>query len=157
MKIEYSQQIKTFYERFLINLPADSSYRGRAWSPEKWGDSPEASDTLGALIAAGEKTASCTTYWAWAADRFRFPALGLLTMVLDGADNPLCIIETYELSLRKFKEVDAAFAAAEADGDRSLLHWRKSRWLWFTEQLKTLGHTMTEDMVLVCERYRRIF
>ena len=155
-KIEYSKEIKTYYDRFLINLPHDSTLRGRTWSPDKWGNTPEEADAIGALIAAGEKTASCTSYWAWSADRFRFPALGLLTMVLDGADRPLCMIETYELSLRRFIDVDAEFAHAEGEGDRSLLHWRKSHWLWFTEQLKTYGRQPTEDMILVCERYRKI-
>lgn len=156
-RIEYSQPIKTFYERFLVNVPFNSSLRNRTWSPEKWGETPEESDAIGRMIAEGEKTASCTTYWAWAMDRYRFPALGMLTMVLDGADNPLCMIETYELSLSKFKDVDAAFAMAEAVGDRSLLHWRKIHWIWFSDQLKNLGHEPNEDMILVCERYRKIF
>jgi hypothetical protein len=44
--------------------------------------------------------------------------------MLDGAGRPHAIIETIELKLLKFGEVDAAFAFDEGEGDLTLAYWQ---------------------------------
>ena len=41
--------------------------RGEGYSAEGWGDSPQMADELGALIAAGTKTATCSALWEYEA------------------------------------------------------------------------------------------
>ncbi len=41
--------------------------------------------------------------------------MGAKTIVLDGNGNPLCIIETIEMLIRAFNEVDAKFAYKEGE------------------------------------------
>ena len=41
-----------------------------------------------------------------------------------GAAQPRCVIETTEVTYRRFDDVDAAFAYEEGEGDRSLAYWR---------------------------------
>ena len=36
-----------------------------------------------------------------------------------------CVIETTEVTYRRFSEVDAAFAYDEGEGDRSLAYWQQ--------------------------------
>lgn len=149
--------IESYWQAFQDQLPAESPYRGRGYVAEGWGDSPALADELGALIAAGTKTATCSALWEWEADGEALPAAGLLTVVLDGADRPLCIVETTEVTVRRYCDVDAPFAHAEGEGDRSLAYWRAAHWRFFGRTLGRVGREPTEEMPLVCERFRVIY
>jgi uncharacterized protein YhfF len=109
-----------------------------------FGDSPALADELAALVLSGIKTATC-----WAAVEGRKAEVGKLTVMLDGAGRPLAVIETVELTQRRFGEVDAAFAFDEGEDDRSLASWRKEHRRYFTR----LGQ-YTDDMLLYCERFK---
>lgn len=150
-------QVEAYWQAFQAGLPADSPYRGRGYMAEGWGDSPAMADELGALIAAGVKTATCSALWEWEADGEAIPAVGLLTVVLDGADQPLCIVETTEVTVRRYGDVDDAFADAEGEGDRSLRYWREAHWRFFSRSLRRIGREPTEEMPLVCERFGVIY
>ena len=43
----------------------------------------------------------------------------------DGSDNPVAVIETMELSIKAFNEVDEQFAYDYGEWDRSLEGWRR--------------------------------
>lgn len=149
--------LETYYQDFLASLPPDSPYRTRPYEAAAFGDSPELADQLGHLIVAGIKTATCSAVWSYEAEGEPIPELGLLTIILDGRGQPLCIIETTEVTIRRFDEVDAAFAYAEGEDDRSLAAWRAGHLRFFTRTLAPIGRTPTPDMPLVCERFRVIF
>jgi uncharacterized protein YhfF len=55
------------------------------------------------------------------------------------------------VSYRRYNEVDAAFAHEEGEGDRSLDHWRDAHRRYFTR----MGR-FSEDMMLMCERFRLV-
>jgi uncharacterized protein YhfF len=84
------------------------------------------------------------------------PEVGQKTIVLDGSDDPLCTIETTEVEVRPYNEVDARFAYEEGEGDRSLESWRQAHWRFFSRTLPNMGKEPTPDMPLVCERFRVI-
>ena len=79
---------------------------------------------LGALIVAGIKTAICSALRAYEAEREPLPSVGLKTIVLDGNGDPLCIVETTQVKLQPYDEVEARFAFEEGEGDRSLEYRR---------------------------------
>ena len=112
-----------------------------------FGDSPELADELLALVLAGIKRATCNSI-ADAEARNLMPKLGEINVVLDGAGRPACSIETTGVDLMRFCEVDAAFAAAEGEGDGSLAYWRAAHQGYFQRQ-----GTFAEDMMVVCERF----
>jgi uncharacterized protein YhfF len=145
------------WQAFLASLPVDSPYRQRTYIVEPWGDTPALADELGGLIAAGTKTAACSPLVEFESQGQPIPAPGLLTIVIDGRGEPLCIIETSEVSRRRFDEVDAAFARAEGEGDRSLAYWREAHRRYFTRTLARVGLEFREDMILVCERFRVVY
>jgi uncharacterized protein YhfF len=109
-----------------------------------FGDDPELANELAALVLAGTKTATC-----WAASDGASTYIGKLMVVLSGSGRPLAVIETVELSQRRFSDVDAAFAYDEGEGDRSLAYWREAHRRYFTR----LGQ-FAEDMLLYCKRFR---
>ena len=157
MGILNQESIQAYREKFLASLPADSPYRSKSYVAEGWGDGPEMADELGALIVLGIKTATCSAVWAWEAEGNPVPKDGYITIALDGRGEPLCIVETYEITIRKYNEVDADFARAEGEGDLSLEYWREAHKRYFTRTLAKVGKEFSEEMPLVCERFRVIY
>src|SRR5512138_95990 len=148
------ETVKKYWEQFLAGLPPDSPYRTKTYVAEGWGDSPAMADELGALIAHGSKTATCSALWEWEAEGNPIPRPGLVTIVLDGGGEPLCIVEAVEVSIRKYNEVDADFAREEGEGDLSLNYWREAHRNFFSRALQKIGKDFSEDMPLVCERFK---
>jgi len=149
--------IRNYRQEFLSTLPADSPYRDKKFLTEGWGDSPEMADELGALIAAGTKTATCSALWEWEAEGESPPETGTVTIVVDGRGEPLCIVETVEVAVRNYNGVDADFAREEGEGDLSLEYWREAHRRFFSRSLPKIGMEFSEEMPLVCERFRLIY
>jgi uncharacterized protein YhfF len=114
-------------------------------------------DELGALIANGTKTATCSALWEYEAEGEPPPETGMKTIVLDGNGDPLCVVETTEVEVRPYDQVDAQFAYEEGEGDRSLGYWREAHWRFFSRTLPGIGRESAVDMPLVCERFRVIY
>lgn len=112
-----------------------------------FGDSAELADELLELVLIGKKTA---TAWA-AAEGDKGVVVGKRWIVKDGQGRSGAILETVELTRRRFGEVDAAFAHDEGEGDRSLAWWREAHRRYFTRR----GEFWPE-MELYCERFRLI-
>jgi uncharacterized protein YhfF len=152
-----TERIDAYRRTFLDSLPADSPLRQRPITAEPFGDTPELADELAALVLAGTKTATCSALWEYEAGNEPIPRVGDLWMVLDGQGVPLCIVETTEVAIRAFDQVDARFARDEGEGDRSLAYWRKAHRDFFTRSLAAIGREPTSAMPLVCERFRVIY
>jgi uncharacterized protein YhfF len=151
------ETIAAYWQAFISTLPSDSPYRTKTYIAEGWGDGPEMADELGALIAAGTKTATCSAWWEWEAEGETPPEPGSITVVVDGRGQPLCIVETVEVTIRKYNEVDADFARQEGEGDLSLGYWREVHRNVFSRYLSKIGRQFSEQMPLVCERFRLIY
>ena len=111
-----------------------------------FGDSPAMADDLAALVLSGRKRATC-----WAASDGLLTEVGKRMIMTDGAGRPLAVIETVEITQRRFVDVDAGFAYDEGEGDRSLAYWRRAHRAYFTRR-----NQFAEDMLLYCERFRLI-
>jgi uncharacterized protein YhfF len=111
-----------------------------------FGDSPDLADELLELVLKGLKTATCSTE-----DEPNLSKPGERWIVLDGRGTPRCVIESTEITFRRYGEVDAAFAHDEGEGDRSLAYWRDAHRRYFGR----LGR-FSEDMMLMCERFRLV-
>jgi uncharacterized protein YhfF len=151
------EAIEAYWQKFLSTLPPDSPCHSKSYIAEGWGDSPGLADELGALIAQETKTGTCSALWEWDAEGNPIPEKGLVTIVLDGRGEPLCIVETVEVTIRNYNEVAADFARAEGEGDLSLEYWRAAHKNFFSHTLAKIGKEFSEDMPLVCERFRVIY
>jgi uncharacterized protein YhfF len=118
----------------------------RALETFSFGDHPSLADELAELVLAGKKTATC-----WAAAQGLLTEVGKQMVLLDGTGRPRAVIETVELTQRRFPEVDAAFASDEGEGDRTLAYWRGAHEIYFSR----LGQ-FAPDMLLWCERFRLV-
>ena len=108
--------------------------------------SPELADELAELVLAGKKRATC-----WAAGEGPKTEVGKQWVVLSGFGRPVAVIETVELTQRRFDEVDEAFAFDEGEDNRTLASWRRAHQSYFGRQ-----GTFAPDMLLWCERFRLV-
>lgn len=110
-------KVEKYWHAYLATLPEDSPVRGEEYTAERFGDGPEMADSLVALVAAGVKSATCSALWEYEAEDEPITEVGQKTIILDGEDRPLCIIETTEVEIRPYDEVDARFAHEEGEGE----------------------------------------
>jgi uncharacterized protein YhfF len=111
-----------------------------------FGDSPQLAQELAELVLVGKKRATC-----WAASEGPKTYVGKQWVVLDGSGVPIAVIETIELTQRRFDRVDAAFAFEEGEGDRTLASWGRAHRNYFGRQ-----GTFAPDMAPYCERFRLV-
>lgn len=149
--------IEHFWYAFLAGLPPDSRYFGKNYVAKSFGDSPAFADELAHLIVRGIKTGTCSALWELEAKGNPIPRPGLISIVFDGHDKPKCIIETTEVFVCRFNVIDDEFARAEGEGDLSLEYWRKAHISFFSRVLPKIGKEFSEEMPLVCERFRVIY
>ena len=112
-----------------------------------FGDSPELANEMLELVLIGKKSATC---WA-ASEGDKGVVVGKRWIVKDGQGRPSAILETVEVTRRRFGEVDAAFAHDEGEGDRTLADWREAHTDYFTRRGE-----FSPDMELYCERFRLV-
>ncbi|MEM9119038.1 MAG: ASCH domain-containing protein [Cyanobacteria bacterium P01_F01_bin.56] len=148
--------IAQYWQNYLQTLTLAMD-RSVPYLVDQFGDTPELANELGQLVLNGTKTATCSTLWEWQAEAEPLPTVGIHTIVIDGDGQPLCIIQTTEVTIQAFNEVDAQFAYNEGEGDRTLASWRQMHWQYFVRVLPHIGKVPTLDMPLVCERFRVVF
>ena len=137
--------VESFWDlaRFHAKLNTAPSYFGpttlEVVPPPAWsfGASPEEADALLALVLDGTKTATASAHADYEAKGEPLPEPGTLGIVLDGAGHPRALVETTDVRVVAFDEVDAEHAHLEGEGDRSLERWRAEHERFFTEHATT--------------------
>ena len=114
-------------------------------------------NSLADLVRRGEKAATATLVWENEAGGKDAPQPGDLSVVTSWDGRPLCVIETTDVRVHAFEDVDAEFAAAEGEGDRSLAFWREAHWSYFGRVCDRRGRERSRRMPVVCERFRVVF
>lgn len=114
---------------------------------EKFGDSDQLADELSELILRGIKTATCSAY-----DPEYIISPGYQAIVLNGAGDPVCVIETTRVENIRFDQIDADFARQEGEDDLSHDYWRREHQRFFER-----AGIFKEDMLLQCEWIKVIY
>ena len=123
-----------------------------AWA---FGDNPVLADELLALVLAGTKTGTSSALADYDAEDTPMPVVGELSIILDGAGHPAALIRTTDVQVVAFDDVDADFAAAEGEDDRSLESWRTEHTKYF---LRTLDlDALPADFQIVTERFELLY
>jgi uncharacterized protein YhfF len=107
---------------------------------------------LGRLVRDGPKRATASLRSAYGDDQ-PLPAVGDLSVVLDGRGEPLCVIRTTHVETRAFGDVDEAFAWTEGEGDRSLAFWREAHIRAFASE----GHPLRNEDEIVLETFELLW
>jgi uncharacterized protein YhfF len=116
----------------------------------RFGDNETLCEELVALVAQGRKTATCGALRDFEAGGEPLPVAGRRDVALHWDGRPAVVIETVEVTRRRFRDVDEGFALAEGEDD-SLEGWREGHRRFFE---RTGG--WDPEMMLICERFRLV-
>jgi len=130
-----------------INLP-----EGRIFL-DRFGDSPELSRSLIALIRGGGKRAGASLLWGHEHEGDPVPAVGDVGIVLDDSDEPALVTRVTSVEVCPFDQVTPEFASLEGEGDLSLSWWRHAHWLFFSRECAAIGRVPDESMPVVCAAF----
>ncbi len=122
-----------------------------AWA---FGETP---DELAALVVSGRKTATASAYPLYALEQEPLPRAGEYSVILDGGEQAVCIIQTTKVYVTPFREISAEHARREGEGDLSLAYWRRVHERFFREELAGAGLSFTEEMPVVCEEFACVY
>jgi len=111
-------------------------------------------DYLAQLVVDGLKTATCSGYIFYELENEPLPTTGDYSIILNNNDQPVAIIKTVEVTLTPMNEVTEEFAIAEGEGDRTYTYWWEAHEKFFRNELNAIGREFSEDMLLVCERFK---
>lgn len=116
----------------------------------KFGDNRELCSRLLSLVRTGKKRATCGALRDFHDSNELMPVVGRRDIALDWDGKPELVIETTEITIRRFCDVDADFALAEGE-DETLEGWRAGHQAFFER-----NGGWNPDMELVCERFRLV-
>jgi uncharacterized protein YhfF len=136
--------IEAFWTEFVAATGIDGPHE--AWA---FGDPslPDLATELALLVRGGPKRATAGLASDYEDEAEALPEIGDLSVILDGRGSPVCVIQTTAVEIRRFGDVDEAFARDEGEGDRTLEWWRRAH-LWFFEQQ---GTPIDDDSLMVLE------
>lgn len=130
------------------------------YSVEYFGDGPSLADELMAQVIHGGKRATSSLENEYLAEGEPLPVVGSHWIACDSTGNPRIIMRTSQVRLLAFDEVDADFAFAEGEDDRSLGSWRREHQkFWQRTQLADFGTRWNPEITsqpgqrIVCERF----
>ncbi len=119
-------------------------------------DNRRDADELAHLVKSGIKTATSSLCEMYDIDEEdTLPRVGEYSVITNWDGKAQCIIETVEVTLLPFREVEEEFAYLEGEGDRTLEHWRRVHREFFQRELK--NQTFSEDMLVVCEKFKVVY
>jgi len=115
-----------------------------------YGDTPELSEELLALIRTGQKRAGTGLLWAYETDDQALPETGDIEIVVDHNNEPALVTRLTSVEIVPYAEVTPAYAAIEGEGDGSLDYWRRAHWAFFSRECQRIGREPSEAMPVIC-------
>ena len=115
-----------------------------------FGDSESLSEWLLELVRSGRKTATCEALRYFENTNEPLPAVGRRDIALNWDGTPALVIQTTEVVLRRFCDVDEAFALKEGENE-DLAGWRRDHEAYFER-----NGGFDEKMMVVCEQFELV-
>ena len=109
------------------------------------------------LVLQGKKTATASLVWECDHKPEDTPVLHGYSVVTDFDGNPKCVVQTTEIRVVPFNQVDAEFAFDEGEGDQSLDYWRGVHWDYFSRRCAAIGREPSLEMPVICERFALLY
>ncbi|MEW6733521.1 MAG: ASCH domain-containing protein [Acidobacteriota bacterium] len=152
--INPSDTLKNFWIEFCDASGISTNTPYQVWY---FGNNREMADQLVQLVLSGKKRATASLGYCCEQQPEIAPLPNGISIVTDFDGNPICILQTTEIRTIPFNQVDEAFAADEGEGDLSIQYWRTEHWKYFSHECENLGKEPSEDMLVVCERFKVLY
>jgi uncharacterized protein YhfF len=141
---------EAMWEAYCRATGTEGNYQAWAFAAD---DTPELRDELAESVRIGRKTATSSLLAPYEEEGEPLPKVGDHIVILDSAGRPVCITRTTWVTIRRFGDVDAAFAAEEGEGDLSYDYWRDLHIEFFAH----IGRAVNDDTMLVQERFEVVW
>lgn len=139
-----------YWDEFWKSQCQEKPEKVSAW---QFGANP---DHLAQLVIDGVKSATCSGLIFYEIENEPLPSIEDYSIILNSKDEPLAIIKTVDVKIMPMNEVPEEFAIAEGEGNRTYQYWKEAHETFFSKELSGLGLEYSEDMMLVCERFKLI-
>src|SRR5699024_3721504 len=141
------ESVTSMWKNFLSTLN-DSASKNLTYTSWPFGANAEQARELADLVKTVEKTGTSSLYLHYEHDKEPVPQIGEYSIITDWDGEAEAIIQNVDVNIMPFHEVGATFARKEGEGDKSLAYWRRVHIDFFTNELKELNKTFSEDMYL---------
>ncbi len=116
-------------------------------------DNQADADLCADLVVQGHKCATATSLAELILAGQRIPRPRDYWIVTNWAGEAKAAIRTTSVDIRRFGDVDAAFAEAEGEGDLTLEWWRTAHDAYYRRVLANSPYVVNDDLEIACERF----
>ena len=116
----------------------------------KFGDGKLLSESLLELVRSGKKTATCEALRYFEQANEPLPTVGRKDIALTWDGTPALVVETTDVVVRRFCDVDEAFALKEGENE-DLAGWRRDHEAYYRR-----NGGFDERMMVVCEQFELV-
>lgn len=109
------------------------------------------------LVKKGIKKATSDSLLGIQYRNEKLPKIGDFTVVTDWSGKAQCIIKNTKVQLKPFFSINEEYAKTEGEGDKSLAHWKKVHWEYYTKELEEFNRLPRESMIIVCQEFEKVF
>jgi len=113
------------------------------------GGTPDLADEGAALILDGTKTATSSPFWDYPDGRI--PFVGALSVLLDGQQRVVAVVETTHVQTVRFRDVSDEMAKAYGEGERTLEWWHRIIGDWYRSKAAQDKQPFDEDTEIIWE------
>lgn len=122
-----------------------------------FGDNQKDANILADLVCKDIKKATSHSLLGLQLRNEKLPKIDDFFVVTDWSGKAKCIIRTTSVKLIPFFAIHSEHARLEGEGDKSLEYWKKAHWEYYTRELAEFERTPRESMIIVFERFEKVF
>jgi len=116
-------------------------------------DNQKDADTCAELVVAERKRATASSLAELELAGLPAPITGDYAVITDWSGEARAVIRTTSVEIRKFGDVDEAFAREEGEGDLTLEWWRSAHRAYYERVLAESAYRIDDDLQIACERF----
>ena len=149
--------VDRYWKQYLNSLPGGIPHQSAYADSFYFGTNRQDAHQISKLVLSGTKTATGSVKWSFEADEKPEPRAGDLSVITNGGDDPVCIIETTEVRIIPFDEVEEDYAVDGGERDRTLDSWRAMYWDHIISECARIGRSPSKKTPLIMERFRVVY
>lgn len=85
------------------------------------------------------------------------PKIGAFIILTDWNGNAKCIVRTTAVKLKPFFSITNDYVLLDGLGDKSLEHWKKFHWDYFSRELAPFERVPRDSMIVVCVEFNKVY
>lgn len=139
------------------SLKQQDPYLPEMYDVWSFGDSPELANELASLVLEGLKTATSSLKRMYEVEGEDLPKEGAYSVIVDGDDRAVAIIQNVEVTVFPFDQVTEEVAYAEGEGERTVESWTEEHKEFFKRECQSIGESFSTKMEVICERFELVY